>query len=240
VKTYIYIIENKLNGDCYVGKTNDVERRWKKHRSNVRSGSTHLSRAMRKHGIENFEIRVVDEHDDEMYALQTLEPMWIQHLRESGVGLYNMTEGGEGISGLKHSSETISKMSQSQMGRIVSEESKEKIREKLKGVRPSEASIAKIKENLTGRKKPARSEAHRKNLGESLRGRVQSDTEKEIRRQSALKSDKVGHPIDEATRKKIAESLRGQVQSEETRARRAESMRRAWALRKASSQDRPS
>ena len=103
MKTYIYIIENKLNGECYVGKTNDVERRWKKHRSNARSGSTHLSRAMRKHGIENFEIRVVDEHDDEMYALQTLEPMWIQRLRESGVGLYNMTEGGEGTVGLEFS-----------------------------------------------------------------------------------------------------------------------------------------
>jgi len=240
VKTCIYIIENRLNGDCYVGKTTDIERRWKKHRSSVKDGNTHLSRAMRKHGIENFEIRVVDEHDDEMYALQILEPMWIQRLRESGVGLYNMTNGGEGISGLRHSSETIAKMSQAQMGRIISEESKEKIREKLKGVRPSKESIVKIKEKLTGRKKPARSESHRKNLGESLRGRVQTEEEKEIRRQSALKSDKVGHPIDAATRQKIAESLRGQVQSEETRARRAESMRKAWALRKANLRDQPS
>jgi len=240
VKTCIYIIENRLNGDCYVGKTTDIERRWKKHLSNVKSCQTHLSRAMRKHGAENFEIRIVDEHDDEMYALQTLEPFWIQRLKETGIHLYNMTDGGEGISGFKHSNETIEKISRVQTGRTISDETKKKISERLKGVRPSEESIVKISEKLSGRKKPDRTESHCKNLSKSLQGRVQSEEEKEIRRKSALMSDKVGHPIDAETRQKIAESLRGRAQSAETRARRAESMRKAWALRKANLRDQPS
>lgn len=241
MKTYIYIIENKLNGDSYVGKTVNIERRWKKHLSNVGCGDTHLSRAMRKHGVENFDFKIVDEHEEESYALNVLEPMWISKLRESGVHLYNMTEGGEGISGFAHSEQTIAKMSQSQTGRVISEETKQKIREKLAGVRPSDESIAKIREKLKGKKKPTRSAAHCQKLSEAAQTRGPMSEEQKKKISDKMKtSDKVGHPIDEATRLKIAEALRGQVQSEETRAKRAESMRRAWEKRRASSPVRPS
>lgn len=241
MKTYIYIIENKLNGDSYVGKTINTEKRWKKHLASAKSGDTHLSRAMRKHGVENFNFKIVDEHEDEHYALNVLEPTWIVKLRESGIHLYNMTDGGEGISGFAHSEQTISKMSQAKKGRPVSEDTKQKIREKLTGVRPNDESIAKIREKMKGKKKPARSAEHCQKLSEVARARGPMSEEQKKKISDRMRiSDKVGHPIDETTRQKIAESLRGQVQSEETRAKRAESMRRAWAARRASSQDPPS
>ena len=241
MKTYIYIIESKLNGDSYVGKTVNTEKRWKKHCSNINHSDTHLSRAMRKHGVENFGFKIVDEHEDESYALNVLEPVWISKLRESGIHLYNMTEGGEGISGFAHSEQTIAKISQSQKGRAISEETKQKIREKLAGVRPSDESIAKMREKLKGKRKPARSDEHCQRLSEVARTRGPMSEEQKKKISDKMKtSDKVGHPVDEATRLKIAEALRGQVQSEETRAKRAESMRRSWEKRRASSPDRPS
>ena len=310
MKTYIYIIENKLNGDCYVGKSNDVERRWKKHRSSVKDGNTHLSRAMRRHGIENFEIRVVDEHDDEMYALQTLEPMWIQRLRESGVGLYNMTDGGEGIVGLEFSEEhrrklseaaklrdnsnrgplseeTKRKIAESNRGRTISEETrakqsaaakrraeriaaikpqqiqetipkkrgpkpgtkrsplseehKQKLREANTGKSLSSETRQKISESNRGKPKPDRSIEHCQKLSEVARSRgPMSDEQRAKISESMKKAENIGHRMTEEVRQKIAESLRGQVQSEETRARRAESMRKAWEKRRTNLQDQPS
>ncbi len=29
----IYKITNKINGKCYIGQSNDIERRWKEHRN---------------------------------------------------------------------------------------------------------------------------------------------------------------------------------------------------------------
>ncbi len=237
MKTFIYIIENKLNGDAYVGKSVNVQRRWVKHKEASRESDTHLYRAMRKYGIENFEIRTIDEHDDEEYALTILEPRWIKQLKEEGRNLYNMTEGGDGIVGHKHREETKAKIGEKNKNRECSDETREKIRQTLKGKPLREDIKEKVSNTLKGRSKPTRSEEHCKKLSEAAKQRGPMSEEHRAKIAESMKSsDAVGHPIDEETRKKISESLRGQVQSEATRAKRAESMRRAWEKRRLSNQ----
>lgn len=57
-KGYIYLFRNKLNNKCYIGKTNNIKRRY----SNHISGKTdsYIHRAILKYGIENFEFLIID------------------------------------------------------------------------------------------------------------------------------------------------------------------------------------
>ena len=53
----IYKITNKVNGKFYIGSSNNIKRRWKYHKSNLRSGThdnIHMQRSYDKHGEENF------------------------------------------------------------------------------------------------------------------------------------------------------------------------------------------
>ena len=87
---FIYKIVNKINGDIYVGKTTKtLEERFRKHRHKHKNVNTHLYKAMRKYGVENFEIFAIEEctgnlNEREMHWIETLAPK------------YNMTLGGEG------------------------------------------------------------------------------------------------------------------------------------------------
>ncbi len=58
----IYKIINKINGNFYIGSSQDIYARWANHRCSAKQGSKkcpYLYSAMRKYGIENFEIFVV-------------------------------------------------------------------------------------------------------------------------------------------------------------------------------------
>ena len=64
----VYKITNKLNGDCYIGSSKDIGKRWKRHIYLHESKGKHheyfLYRAMRKYGIENFEFEVLELCED--------------------------------------------------------------------------------------------------------------------------------------------------------------------------------
>lgn len=85
----IYQIENVVNGDLYVGKTTkSIETRFKRHYYNHKDGTTHLYKAMRKYGFENFVVSIIEETNN----LDEREMYWISKLSPR----YNMTKGGEG------------------------------------------------------------------------------------------------------------------------------------------------
>lgn len=240
--TFIYIIENKVNGHAYIGKTKVPEKRWRRHKdaaAKCSEKSFWLYKAMSKHGVENFEFRIIDEHEDEAYALKVLEPMWIKRMKDAGVHLYNMTDGGDGIPGYTHSSETIKKISESNKGRKLSDEQKQHLSAINKGIKPTEEARRKISEANKGKPKPPRSDAHRKKLSEAASKRHKSEEQRAKLSESMKASNNVGHLHSAETKEILRIKATGQFQSDETRAKRAESMRRAWERRRAQSLSAP-
>lgn len=92
---YIYEITNKINGKIYIGKTEfSLEKRFKEHcRDAFRETEEKrpLYAAMRKYGVENFHIELIEETDipDER------ERFWIEEKGSFKNG-YNATRGGDG------------------------------------------------------------------------------------------------------------------------------------------------
>lgn len=88
----IYRIKNIITQDSYVGKTTKfAEERFLRHVYSSRYGSnTHLHRALRKYGKENFIIETIETVENDI--LSEREIFHIQSLQPS----YNMTKGGDG------------------------------------------------------------------------------------------------------------------------------------------------
>ncbi len=92
----IYKITNTINEKVYIGlTTTSLKTRWQSHKGSVKSNPRPLYRAMRKYGIENFTIEVIDETDS-MEKLAELERSYIKkyNSRDPQFG-YNLAAGGQ-------------------------------------------------------------------------------------------------------------------------------------------------
>jgi len=122
----VYLITNLVNKKVYVGKTErSLESRWKEHvRSSKRKTNQPIRRAIKKYGDNSFSIQILNDTTDPMF-LRWLERFWIAvfNSRDPYVG-YNLTEGGEGVSGYKHSPEALAKVSAALKGRTYSPETR--------------------------------------------------------------------------------------------------------------------
>lgn len=104
-----------------MGKTGKPNRRWIIHRNYAKKISSAprynypLYSAIRKYGVSNFTFEVIENFDTEEDSL-VAEEWWIAYLKSIGAILYNLTNGGEGISGRPHSEETKRKISESNRG----------------------------------------------------------------------------------------------------------------------------
>lgn len=94
---YIYCISNSINSKLYIGKTlNPIEKRFSEHcRDSRKTGKEKrpLYDAMRKYGIENFHISLIEEVPLEL--LSEREYYWIKTKNSYEEG-YNATLGGDG------------------------------------------------------------------------------------------------------------------------------------------------
>ena len=147
----IYQITNTVNGKIYIGKTiRTIEERFQRHTYNANAKiQTHLYNAMRKYGKEAFTVTELESGFDNEESLNEAEVRYIAELNPQ----YNMTEGGEGISGLKHSSETKRKMSDAKKGKKFSEEHKRKLSDAHKGKPKSEETKRRMSDAKKGIKK---------------------------------------------------------------------------------------
>lgn len=97
---YIYKITNLLNGKIYVGKHS-----CKKIENCYMGSGTAITKAIRKYGKNNFKKEILCVCGSER-ELNQKEIFWINETGAFGAG-YNMTAGGEGMLGHKHSNEQL-------------------------------------------------------------------------------------------------------------------------------------
>lgn len=128
-KSGIYCIENMINNKKYIGQSNNIFYRWKKHKSELNKGkhdNDYLQKSWDKYGCEYFEFYVIEYCDVD--KLDELEVYYIDFYetldRNKG---YNLTSGGG--SNKFYSKETCKKISNALKGHKVSTITRKKVSE---------------------------------------------------------------------------------------------------------------
>lgn len=127
----VYKITNKINNKVYIGITSKgLSARWKEHLYNAEHGCPFkLHKAIRKYGKENFLVELLD-FCNSWEELEEREKYYISEYKslQDEFG-YNMTEGGDGTIGRYVTMETRDKIRQKAIGREVSNETRMKLSE---------------------------------------------------------------------------------------------------------------
>lgn len=121
MKYYIYTLEY-LGEIFYVGKTKDINQRYRKHITESKNKRTHKEKFIYSvlNKNEKITISILDEVD---FGLENdMEIYWISQLRTWGLKLLNYNKGGEGgdnWSGRKHSEFTKEKLRKAMAKRML-------------------------------------------------------------------------------------------------------------------------
>ena len=109
----IYKLTNVVRNRSYIGKTvATVNRRWSEHKSYAKHNrfpNCYLHKAIRKYGPESFVVEQLAQFDDEE-TLAFAEQLFIAEFGTLAPNGYNLTQGGEGSTGYKHSDATRAKL----------------------------------------------------------------------------------------------------------------------------------
>ena len=98
MKYYVYKITNKINGKVYIGLSKDPVARFSYHYRSRLTIKTRLTQSMKKYGIENFEMTVLEEHDTKESVKDAEIRLISEHSSQDPAKGYNMTSGGDGCS----------------------------------------------------------------------------------------------------------------------------------------------
>ena len=130
MKSGIYKITNIINGKFYIGSAVNIKARWGSHKSELRDNvhhNRHLQRSYNKRGLRVFKFEVLftcpkeDLIRIEQYCIDNHKPK------------YNISPTAGNCLGVKHTVESKKNMSLAHIGFKVKEETKEKIKNSLKG-----------------------------------------------------------------------------------------------------------
>lgn len=107
----MYVHINKSNNKKYVGITsNDPKTRWKN--GYGYSDKFPIGRAIRKYGWENFDHVILYNDLSETEAKEIEKQLIKQWNTKNDKYGYNLTDGGDGVTGFKHSVDTLKKLSE--------------------------------------------------------------------------------------------------------------------------------
>ena len=252
----VYALIDSSNPDeiRYIGKTIfSTKRRLYGHMHSTRATGhkTPVHSWMKSVLTHNNEVQIIVVEDSltESQAFDR-EIFYIRHYRQLGHRLTNLTDGGEGPSGHKHTEEARRKIAAAGTGRLHTEESKQQIRKSLAGKEVSPATRQKIGTANTGNR---HTEEARKKISAASTARMESaETKdavlkvlhsKESRKKAALSntgkkrtvesktlmSKRQKDTMTEARKQNIREKLIGHSVSDETKRKQKE----AWIARKA-------
>jgi hypothetical protein len=177
MNSYVYtLVDPRNNLPFYVGKGSGercnahvVEAKYYVKRKSLKLNKI---RKLMRLGMEPIVIKL-EENVSDKQALD-LECLLIAEMRDLGFNLTNMTDGGDGAQGYKHTEDHKQKMSDLQKGRVFSEETKQRMRKPKseqgrKNIaearltttyRPSEETKKKTSEALKGRPSPMTGRTH--------------------------------------------------------------------------------
>lgn len=110
----IYAFENKTNGKMYVGQTQRTFGiRTKQH---LNRSDTYFDKALAKYGLNNFSYWILDRGST-LEELNEKERYWITEYDCLWPNGYNLTVGGDGVKGYRHTDEYKRKMSDAMKGK---------------------------------------------------------------------------------------------------------------------------
>tara|TARA_R110000868_G_scaffold122229_1_gene323878 strand:+ start:463 stop:1035 length:573 start_codon:yes stop_codon:yes gene_type:complete len=173
----IYRIAHKVSGMCYVGQSVDISSRWRQH---LTPNKSCIGQAIAAEP-DQFTFEILEECSKEM--MNEREKHWIEFYNCVHPSGYNKTSGG--------SSSTE-----------VSEDTKKKISEMMKG--------------------KTKSDEHKKKLSAVVRGPVSDET---LKRMSAASKNRIQS---EESRQKKSEALKGRTPSDETKQKMSDAAKKRW------------
>lgn len=145
----IYKIQNKINRKCYIGFTENFEKRKKEHIKIASYGKRNkLYNAIRKYGEFSFSWDIIYISDDKEDTLTVMEQLFIDLYNSIECG-YNQKQGGRGGSEKGRTAPPKSlidreNIARRQLGGTLSEETKQKISKAHKGKKLKEETLAKM------------------------------------------------------------------------------------------------
>lgn len=139
----IYCIENKINKRKYIGKSVNIRKRFYEHKRNLLNNkhtNKFLQRDFNKSGINNFVFYIISEFKESELNEKEIDYIEFYKTTNNKFG-YNLTKGGEGATGYKHTKESRQKISEIQLGRRLTAEWKKNISLSHKGNIPKNINI---------------------------------------------------------------------------------------------------
>lgn len=210
----------------------------------MRNGRNHLHRLVREQLLEigsEVETKIVGEnlHEDAAFRL---ERETIAFWRGAGISLANLSKGGEGASGYKHTPEAIAKTVSFHTGRKRSSETRARIAEKARDRKVDPARIEAMAVVNRGKKRVFTRE-HKDKIGAASRGRkMPSHVAKALRdshlgkpriqtpetraKMSAARKGRKFGPLTESHKAAISAGNKGKKKTPEHRAKISEARRR--------------
>lgn len=115
----IYKITNLLNQKSYIGKSSNIEERWKYHQlryNDIKEYDKPLYRAFRKYGLNNFSFEIIEElKENYEEKANERECYWIKYYNSFGESGYNGTEGGDGGITVENPRQTYGKITEKEV-----------------------------------------------------------------------------------------------------------------------------
>jgi group I intron endonuclease len=189
-KGFIYIIKNKINDKQYVGCTiHPLKKRFEEHfwRCSKSDSNSKICNSIRKYGIENFKIELLEECD--ISNIYEREKYYINEYKTYDNGL-NSTYGGEGCLGYTHSKE---------------------IRKKISDIiKDGRSHKGKTYEEIYGEKVDEEKEKRRKSVKKSWDGMTEEKKQQRIEKtkESVRKKSKYSEEVIKDIRKKLNENMK--------------------------------
>ena len=213
----IYAIINKVNWHRYIGSSQSIKDRWKRHIARLEKNdhhSTHLQHAWNCYGRDSFEFVVLLEC--EVSELIANEQKYIDAYTPE----YNISPVAGRTAGVIRSDEYKRKQSVSQSGKTMSEETRKRISDGMKG-----------KKNSLGVKHTV-SEETRAKISASLMGHsVLEETRAKLRNNTFKHTDEAKKKISAASK---GNRYASRKQSPDEIARRSEKIKQYWIKRRES------